>query len=250
MLYDLNNTKKLENAYLDKAIFLLAIGPSLATLDLSQLKNKYTCGMKLVPVKYFMPTFWVVLEEDRATMPEEIWENKRLIKITSEEVFNKGYLQWLPPEKRIQRFESINRLSNMYYFKLHETFKASTYFTEEGISWGLASEKRDEFGVKGRRSIFLVFFKLFYYLGFRKIYLCGVDFSMSVQQPYAYNKSKPEHAVALNNTLYETLSQRLAALLPYFQERGLQVFNCNPNSNLKVFPYKSYEECLLESECV
>jgi hypothetical protein len=47
-----------------------------------------------------------------------------------------------------------------------------------------------------------------------------------------------------NNSTYNILKSRFEALMPYFQKAGLEVYNCNSNSDLKVFPYKSFEEAV------
>lgn len=236
----------LKNRYLNKSIFSLSIGPSLATLALDKLKDKYTCGMKLIPVQYFTPTFFVCLEE-WTEIPASIWEDKQLIKFVPEGILEKGYLK---PHGSIFRSEPLKNVPNVFSFQLGECFKSSTYLSEKCITWGCKKNYRDEFGIRGRRSIFLALFKLYYVLGFRKIYLCGVDFSMSKEQPYCYKREKSEIAVSENNILYKTLSRRLESLVPYFQDAGLEVYNCNPNSHLTVFPYKAFEECLAESESV
>src|SRR5690606_33539319 len=47
-----------------------------------------------------------------------------------------------------------------------------------------------------------------------------------------------------NNDSYRIMNSRLAALLPYFEQAGLKVFNCTPNSGLTVFPKTTYEEAI------
>src|SRR5690606_27167024 len=43
---------------------------------------------------------------------------------------------------------------------------------------------------------------------------------------------------------------RLAALVPYFEEAGLRVFNCTPDSGLTVFPHVSFDQAVKEATAV
>lgn len=238
----------LKNRFRGKSIFSLSIGPSLNTIPLDKLQNKFTCGMKLIPT-YFVPTLWVCLEE-WTEMPASIWEHPKLIKLIPHQIQDKGYLKPQPPKFDFFHSVPLQKVPNLYVFQLNEEFKTDTFLSEQSVSWGCDKKIVDEFGIRGRRSIFLALFKIYYYLGFRKIYLCGVDFKMNVKQPYCYSRKKAEGAVQENNLLYESLSTRLQGLLPKFKEAGLEVYNCNKNSNLTVFPFKEFEECLQESESV
>lgn len=237
----------LKNKYLGKSIFSLSIGPSLSQLPLAKLENKFTCGMKLIPL-YFMPTFWLCLEE-WAKMPAEIWENPTLIKFIPHQIKDKGYLK---PQgnTKLFRAEPLNHTPNHFIFSLNEHFNSERYFTEESISWGCEKRITDNLGIQGRRSIFLALFKLYYLLGFRRIYLCGVDFNMTEEKPYCYDAKKNKIAVQENNQLYEALTKRLESLLPQFKEYGLEIYNCNPKSHLTLFPFRDFEQCLAESEFV
>lgn len=203
--------------------------------------------MKLIPVHYFVPTFWLCLEEWMEA-PAEIWEHPKLIKFIPEQIAHKGYLKPIQPDIKQFRSQPLSSVPHLYSFPLGEDFRSERFLSESCVTWGCAKNKVDEFGERGRRSIFLALFKIYYLLGFRTIYLCGVDFNMTVEQPYSYTRKKNAIAVSENNILYKSLTRRLQALLPYFEEAGMKIYNCNPASHLTLFPFKDFEQCLIESE--
>ena len=72
----------------------------------------------------------------------------------------------------------------------------------------------------GCRSVMLVALRLLYEMGFRRVYLVGVDFDGHPFPGY-----------------YPRLVEMLEGLGPSFEERGFEVVNCNPESKLKAFPF-------------
>lgn len=247
LLYDRNANPSLRGRFAGKSVFSMMTGPSLNSLDCQQLVDRFTFSIKALPITHIQPTIWLCMEkpQDQSFF---IWENKTIIKIVTQEVYDKGYMQPQGPitdlRKSLFRMAHISNLKNIYWFKLAQAYKSESYFTEDKIQWGMDSEKKDEHGIQGRRSIMLAHFRLLHHLGFKRIYLLGVDFNMQKDKPYAYDRQKAPMAVANNNLLYESLKTRLAALYPLMLENGLEVFNCNPDSELKVFPYKSYKDAL------
>lgn len=187
--------------------------------------------------------------EKQQEMPYQIWENKELIKLVTQEVYDKGYMQ---PQgtgpKPIFRMAPITTRKNVYWFKLAQKYRSETYFSDDTVQWGNDSHAVDEHGIQGRRSIMLAHFRLLHHIGFRKIYLLGVDFQMDAAKPYCYDRVKAPSACSQNNILYESLKVRLAVLYPEMLKAGLEVFNCNPNSKLEVFPYCSFEDALNDKD--
>lgn len=252
LLYDKNANPALRGRFAGKSIFSMMTGPSLNNLDYTHLFDKYTFSIKKLPISHFMPTIWMCMEKQQE-MPYQIWENKSLIKIVTQEVYDKGYMQpqGKPPygDKPLFRMASIRDYTrNIYWFKLAQIYRSSTYFTEDKVQWGMDSERKDEHGIQGRRSIMLAHFRILHHLGFKRIYLLGVDFQMDKDKPYAYQREKSGSAVAQNNLLYEALETRLTTLYPLMIQAGLEVFNCNPDSRLKVFPYISYEDAINDQD--
>lgn len=86
--------------------------------------------------------------------------------------------------------------------------------------------------------------RILFILGIRRVYLLGVDFNMSETDKYHFEQDRHKGSIKGNNATYHQLNQRFTELRPYFEKEDFQVFNCNPNSNLKSFAFLSFEDAL------
>lgn len=97
----------------------------------------------------------------------------------------------------------------------------------------------------------LVALRLLQYLGFKRVYLFGADFKMSVDRKYAFDEGRTDRAIQHNNTLYEALDKRFASLRGPFKKAGFQMFNCTPGSGLTAFERMDFDEAVerASAEC-
>jgi hypothetical protein len=137
-------------------------------------------------------------------------------------------------------------MPGVFLYRRNATFNHKTFLTEESVNWGTTGGEKDSLGIKGSRSVMLAAMRLVYYLGFRTVYLLGCDFKMEKRKygNYAWRQDRSNSSIKGNNRTYEVLNERFKALLPLFKEGGLEVFNCNPDSGLEVFPHMEYEKAL------
>jgi hypothetical protein len=126
-------------------------------------------------------------------------------------------------------------------YRRNEKFHAPRFLSEETINWG----NHGKWG--GGRSVLLASVRILYLLGFRHIYLLGVDFEMSETKRYHFEEGRTVHAIKGNMQTYEKLQRWFSELKPHFQKAGLKVFNCNPRSRLTAFPHLPYAEALAAS---
>lgn len=100
------------------------------------------------------------------------------------------------------------------------------------------------------KSVLLLALRLAFFLGFRKVYMLGVDFEMNEEKPYAFDQSRTKQALLNNETMYKHLVKWFKLLRPRFEDAGFQVLNCNPTSKLDVFDHiplpTALEETLTE----
>ena len=90
-----------------------------------------------------------------------------------------------------------------------------------------------------------------HYLGCRKVFLLGVDFGMDPEHSdqdqvgnYAFNQGRTDKDCRKNNKKYAVTHKMLEILQPIFLKAGYEVYNCNPNSRLTVFPFVTLERAL------
>ncbi|MCP4218304.1 MAG: DUF115 domain-containing protein [bacterium] len=159
--HDLARLKSMKNKYLGERIFIIGNGPSLNKIDFNKLKNEYTFGVNKI---YLMservdwhPTFYTCI--DWRVGPDIHKEINQL---------GDGTTFFFP-----NRFRGLFREGDDVYWY-----------------WGRGGGKRlmDKFepdiakGVAGRGTVLVPVLQIAFYMGFRDIYLIGVDASFKVNK--------------------------------------------------------------------
>lgn len=130
---------------------------------------------------------------------------------------------------------------NVIFYRRNEHFQPNQFLTENTFNWG----NHKDYG--GGRSVMLVAIRMLYYLGVRKIYLLGCDFVMSDKQKYHFAQNRTKSSQKGNNETYSKLINRFIELKPIFEQYKLEIFNCNFDSELRVFPFIDFKDAFLES---
>jgi len=223
-----------------KSIYLLLTGPSLKNYNLNLLKDKYTFAVKEIPdTLYPNPTFWCLCESlPKFEYSETTWQNPNIIKFISLQIWNKLYRARKDNVKEDWKY--IRKCPNTFKFPILQDYNYKTFLTHDAVCWGLEKSDKDVDGNFGSRSIMFVALKLIYELGFSKVFLLGCDFNMTEENAYASGRAKSRHASKQNNERYKVWTKRLKRLQQKFIENDFHVFNCNPDSNLEVFPFAEY----------
>ena len=127
---------------------------------------------------------------------------------------------------------------NVIYYKRNEHFQAEQFLEEDTINWGC----HKDYG--GGRSIMFAAVRILYLLGFRRVFLCGVDMKMDEQNKYAFDQDRAKSSISGNNSTYRLMQTRFGLLKPIFDDHGYEVYNCNPESGLTVFPHMAFEDAV------
>jgi hypothetical protein len=145
----------------------------------------------------------------------------------------------------VQRWEEsklkLGDCPNVAGYRRNEKFHAPRWLNEETVNWG----NHGKWG--GGRSVLLASLRILHLLGFRHVYLLGVDFDMSATKRYHFEEGRSPHAVKGNMSTYAKLQQWFTELQPQFKKAGFQVFNCNLESKLTAFPFLPFDEALAAS---
>jgi len=236
-----NASINLIGIYRGASIFIIANGPSLRNHDISLMKQPgvVTYGMNNGP-RTFRPNFWSCVD-DPSRFIKSIWLDPLITKIVphahlEKPIFDNATDKWAMMKTK------VGDCPNVWGFHRNEKFQAERFLIEDKINWG----NHTDYG--GGRSIMLPVFRISHLLGFRKIYLVGCDFTMTEEYTYHFDEQRKGGAVSCNRETYRRLNEEyFPALKPYLDQAGVEVYNCNPVSGLKVFPYKPYEECIAEA---
>lgn len=240
-----------DQMYRGRSCFLVCSGPSLKDLDLSLLEKRGVLSMG-VNNSWLMhrPDLWVCADPP-SRFSDVGWKDPHIMKFLP---FSHVQTCLRERDGRGQLVRSNKKpldMPNVWYYVRNDGFNPETYFQDPAISWGTLRKTKDAFGIANSRSVMLSAFRLLHWLGVGTVYLLGCDFKMSLDQevsPYAFKEFKDDRGRAANNRMYDTLNIRLGGLAKVMESRDMsfRVFNCNPNSGLKCFPHKSYEEALRE----
>jgi hypothetical protein len=225
--------------YRGGSAFLICNGPSFASLDKKQLDKPgiMTFGINNGP-KTFRPNFWCCVD-DPARFIKSIWLDPQITKFIPQAHFEKPIFD---NEKWEIMKTKAGECPNVIGYRRNEKFMADRFLFEDSCNWGSSKENG------GGRSVMLPALRILFLLGFRKVYLLGCDFKMSASYGYHFDERRERGAVNCNMSTYDRLkSEYLPSLKPYFEAEGFNVYNCNPDSELKVFPYLPFEDAIKEA---
>lgn len=229
----------LEGMYRGSSIFLICNGPSFVTLDHSLLKKPgvMTFGINNGP-KTFRPNMWTCVD-DPARFLKSIWLDPKIQKFVpfshmEQKIFDNE--TWKPMNMR------VGDCPNVFAYCRNEKFHAPRFLTENTLNWG----NHKDYG--GGRSVMLPAFRIIHLLGFRKIYLLGCDMKMSETYTYHFDEQRSKGAVNGNMSTYDRLkTEYLPQLKKYFEEDAFEVYNCNADSELRTFPFITFENAIKEA---
>jgi hypothetical protein len=240
----------LADLYRGRCGFIIASGPSFGELingksekhgkthrEMLDHPGVLTMAMNNA-VKTFRPDMWTCVD-DPMHFIKSIWLDPKIQKFApfhhaEKKIFDSD--TWEEMDMR------VGDCPNVLYYRRNEDFIPEQFLTEDSFNWGNHTDKIDEFGQKGGRSVLFVALRMMFYLGVRNLFLLGVDFNMSEKDKYHFEQDRHKGSINGNNSSYKIMMKRFEALKPFCDQMGFNVFNCNPNSALKAFPFKPFEE--------
>ena len=222
------------DSFVGRSCFLILNGGSFDKVDKSLLRTPgiFTFGVNN-GAHSFPTNFWTCVDDPKRFMPT-VWENPTITKFVPTSHFHKA--TWDPyagcPGPMVKTFP------NVVGYRRNERFVPSQWMTEDTVNWG----NHKDFG--GGRSCMVAAFRIIHLLGFRRIFLLGCDFNMSDENRYWFDEKRTGGAVKNNNNSYRILIKYFTDLQPLFAKSGFSVYNCNPDSGLKVFDHMPLKDAV------
>ncbi len=232
----------LEDMYLGGSVFLLCAGPSLKALDLSKLQRPGIVTFGINNVSAWFPTDLWTFGDKPQKFHDRIWRNQRTLKMAPMPKLT---------DKRLRRkvdgqFEGVGKCAldfpRVVGVLRNSEFRIEHWLDEPTINWG--NSRKHKNGLPTGHNTMLQAIRLCYYLGFRTVYLLGVDFAMNPASPYAFGEKASVGSVRGNAEHYERLAWYFTQLRPWFEAAGFEVLNCNPASLLRVFDFITYDDAV------
>ena len=225
--------------YRGASAFLICNGPSFASLnhDLLRQPGIITYGMNNGPAS-FRPDFWTCVDTP-ARFLKSIWLDPKITKLVPMAHFEKNIFD--NEEWKMQNIK-VGDCPNVIGFRRNEKFMANRFLFEDCMNWG----NHKDYG--GCRTVILPCLHILFLLGFRKVYLLGCDLTMSTEYAYHFDEQRDKGAVNCNTATYrKMITEYFPQLKPFFDAEGFEIYNCNPNSALTVFPHVTFENAIAEA---
>lgn len=239
-----NGVEHLHNILKGRHLFLLCGGPSLASLNLEALNQRGIVTMAINnTVANFRPNYFIAVDKPERFV-EQAWKDPGVCKLIP---------RGLETQHISKRDESgvlgvsaftAEQCPNVFGFEIRENFDPDTFLSAPGFCSGTSSGLTDKIGVTGARTTMLAALKMAFYMGAKNVYLLGCDFQMSEGRGYAHEQDVTAEYAKSNNRTYSDTAKRFAALIPHFQVSGFNVYNCNLESHLRVFPFLRFEDAV------
>jgi hypothetical protein len=223
--------------YRGASAFLIASGPSFATVDHSKLRQPGILSMGMNnSAKSFRPNLWTCVD-DPGNFLYSVWVDPTIRKIVPISHIDKHL--WDSSDGKWQQSEMrVGDCPSAYFYKRNERFKADQFLFEDTVNWGNHKD------LGGGRSVLLAALRILFLLGVRRVFMLGVDFEMNDSQKYHFEQDRTASSIRGNNNTYKQLQQRFTQLRPVFEANGYHVFNCNPSSRLTAFDHVAFDEAV------
>jgi hypothetical protein len=80
------------------------------------------------------------------------------------------------------------------------------------------------------------------HMGFKEIYFLGLDLKNDKDKTHFFGSdfNSRDH----DTTEFPRMKKSFETIAPLLKEKGINVFNCSPNSSLTYFPYFDYNEAI------
>lgn len=211
-------------------LFLCCNGPSLAGVDLASLRVPGALVMAVNNGGHLIrPDLWVCVDHPTRFMGS-IWEDPAILKFVPD-----GHGRSPLWDERLDAASArlVRDCPGVVGYPAGKLFRPATWLTEPRVTYG-----------QDRFCVMLAALKLAWHLGFRRVYLLGVDWVYDHERAYFFDEDRTAEHAAQNTTLFEIIGRYLGQLRPWFERAGYEIYNCNSASGLRVFDHCPLERAL------
>jgi hypothetical protein len=236
----------LKGIYAGAAGFLVLSGPSLRGVDMGFLNERGVISIGVNNAAAFARTSMWTHGDPVKKFHHGIWTDPGIMKFSpSRAVKHRISLSVAELAANDPQGPPAQSCPNVYGLHRNSDFNPETWLSEDTINWGNSKKSATVNRHPTVLSTMIQAIKLAYYLGIRKLFLLGCDFYMEPGAAYSFQQYRTAGACRSNNHAYVTIAWMMDQLKPHFANAGFEVYNCNPRSNLKTFPFVDRNDAIL-----
>lgn len=219
--------------------FLVCGGPSIKKIPYQKMKERGIVSLAVNNIASVIPVSSWCFSDPQHKFHHGLFLDPKCMTFAPIPKLKKHVVAKLPNGKFQEMNVRLRECPSTFGFSRRGEFHAESFLTTDYAHWGRGGKQpKDDAGFKCLCTM-LIGFRLMHYLGCPRIYLLGVDFWMTEEQPYGFKQEK-----AARNGRYRKENEYLKQLKPIFDKEKFEVFNCNPESKCNVFKYVPFEEAL------
>lgn len=229
---------ELKNKYLNEECFIVGNGPSLTTKDLELLKDKYSFAANMIYSLFdktvWRPTFYVCIDRD----------GYKLLGDKLKDIDGKKLFYDISAKRYIKQPVS----KNLYYMFVDTNFVAipganmHPYVSED------ISQK-----VSDGKTVTFISIQLAIYMGFKKIYLIGVDHNyarkIDKNGKVTFDPNQKDYAegikdsgLGIQNT--DTVEEAYRQAKKYCETHDVKIYNATRGGKLEVFERVDFDKVM------
>lgn len=226
------------------AAFFVCGGPSLKQLDLGFLRERGIASLGINNVAGYAPVKAMTFSDPASKFHHGIFFDPGIIKFVPKPKLSERVRAKLPDGSFQWTAYEVRHCPSVFGYERDGIWQPESFLTREKATWGVSKKHVEN---QGKQTILFSFFlgiRLLHYLGVRRIYLLGVDFKMDTQHHYAFGQYRHEGAISGNNNSYRVATGMLQELRPHLEKAGMEIYQTNEHSALKVFDYVDLETAI------
>ena len=229
--------------YYGADIYLLLGGPSVKSLELSLLDKRGVISMAVNNAALTHRTQMFICGDPPRKFHDAIWRDPGILCfLPKPKLWNEIYER--RPSGRIDSaYEQVKYQPGVVGFERNTFFNPPTFLSEPTINWGNSRRAHNDW--EPVLSTMFAALKMCYWLGAFRVFLLGCDWKWDYSaQPYHFPMTRGANVYASNNASYQKMTPMMEALKPVFDAAGFEVWNCNKDSGLTVFPFMSFGDAI------
>jgi len=218
--------------------FLVCGGPSI-----NKLPYKMLADPRVMSIGVNNVAGWVPVKAQTFSDPTE--------KFSGHTLLNPGIMKLVPVPKlknqiRLKHPDTgefvwgplrLRDCPNVFAFQRKTIFEPARFLEDTLCHWG------GEFA--GHKKILytpFLAYRLLVHFGIKNIFLLGVDHMMDEDSGYSFPQDRHTGAIKSNNRHYQIINEALRMLRPYFEAKGVNVYNCNPDSHCPAWDHVPFDQ--------